>query len=86
MSRMSFEDMTKDLEITEVWLGSNERCPNGAIVISWCAPNCGFGQYTLIQDENGKFHADSEHMDKANNKDFLKLLLSKIPDMTIIED
>ena len=78
--------MTKDLEVTEVWINRNENCPNGVIGINWCAPNCGFGQYTLEIGADGKFHADSEHMDKGEDKKFLQLLLSKIPDMTIIED
>ena len=86
MARMSFEDMTKDLEITEVWIAKHEHCPNGVIGIEWSAPNCGFGRYELVLGDDGKFHADSEHMDNGEDKKFLKLLLSKLPDIVVIED
>lgn len=79
MARMSFEDMTKDLMITDINISEN------FIDISWAAPNCGFGHYTIQKDEDGSIHADSEHMDSREDKRFLQLLLNKIYEMTVVD-
>ena len=61
--------------------------------------NLGFGQYTLYFDhkdltvEDGledcvltKVTADSECMDKGEDKEFLKALMEKLIDMVEVED
>lgn len=44
------------------------------VLLSWTS-DIGFGQYTLYRDKNGKFAADSEHMDSNEDKDFIKELM-----------
>lgn len=48
------------------------------IDIEWDA-NIGFGQYQIYK-ENGKWKADSEWMDRGDDKDFLRELMSKFID------
>lgn len=86
MARMSFEDMTKDIQITDVWVNKTQHSPNGVIGINWAAPNCGFGEYVLVVGEDGKLHADSEHMDSNEDKRFLNLLLSKLAEIVIVDE
>ena len=43
------------------------------MIISWSA-NIGFGEY-IFYKENGKYYADSEHMDRGEDKKFGKMLL-----------
>lgn len=86
MARMTFEEMTADLSIDEIWINRNEHRPNGVIGIEWSAPNCGFGQYVMYLGEDGLLHADSEHMDKGEDKRFIKKLLELLSDKIVIED
>lgn len=86
MARKTFEEMTDGLTIDEIWIAKHEHCPNGVIGINWSAPNCGFGQYTMVLGEDGKLHADTEHMDKNDDKRFTKLLLQLLIDKIDIED
>lgn len=44
------------------------------VVLSWNG-DIGFGEYTIYQDRNGFFHADSECMDSNEDKDFIKELM-----------
>ena len=47
------------------------------ITFSWSA-NIGFGEYRLFYDiKNKKWQADSEYMDKGDDKDFLKAILEE---------
>lgn len=86
MARKTFEELTADLTIDEIWINRHERCPNGVIGIEWSAPNCGFGQYVMHLGEDGMLHADSEHMDKGDDKRFVKLLLELLLEKIVIED
>lgn len=68
------------------------------LVFEWSC-NLGFGQYTLYFDHNNltvedgledcvltKVTADSECMDKGEDKEFLKALMEKLIDMVEVED
>ena len=51
----------------------NER--GVGFAIKWDS-DIGFGEYTIYKHANSdKWHADSEHMDKNEDKDFLKELM-----------
>ena len=69
-------DNIKDLTLdnTRVFISSSGMC---RITFSWSA-NIGFGEYTLFYDmANKKWQADSEYMDKDEDKDFLKAILEE---------
>lgn len=60
-----------DLKITAIDGGKD------FVVISWMG-NIGWGTYTLQIHDDGKVTADSECMDKNENKAFLKEILEAI--------
>ena len=62
-------------------LGKTERY----ITIGWSS-NDGFGEYTMwYNPTDGKWYADSEGMDKQDNKEYLKALMNQfIEQITII--
>lgn len=86
MARKTFEELTAGLEIDEIWINRNEHCPNGVIGIEWSAPNCGFGQYVMYLGDDGLLHADSEHMDKGEDRRFTQLLLALLIEKVVIDD
>ena len=55
-----------------------------AIIIGWSS-NIGFGEYTLYTDSKGKWHGDSECMDKGEDKEFIKLLMEKFVEELVID-
>lgn len=62
------------LDNTRVSISSTGTC---RITFSWSA-NIGFGEYSLFYDiKNKKWQADSEYMDKGDDKDFLKAILEE---------
>lgn len=70
MSR-NFEDL--ELEIIEIEPFSGPI--HKGIIIKWDS-NIGFGEYTLFRDKrDGTLFADSESMDKDEDKSFLETLL-----------
>lgn len=75
----------ENLTIDRIWIRQHDVCPNGVIGIDWSA-NIGFGQYVLVMGDDGKLHADSECMDRGENKEFIKALLNKMVDEIIVED
>lgn len=56
-----------------------------AIIIGWSG-NIGFGEYTLYTDGKGRWHGDSEHMDKGDDKEFIRLLLDKFVERLVIDE
>lgn len=47
------------------------------LILSWQG-NIGFGEYTIFTDSEGHMLADSEHMDKDDDKEFLRSLFDSI--------
>lgn len=87
MSYKSFEELTTGLEIDDIWANRHEQyAPRGVIGIEWSAPNCGFGQYIMRVGEDGLLHADSEYMDKGDDKQFTKLLLELLFNKIVIDN
>lgn len=78
--------MRKDIDVIldEVIPFSNEMYEG--FILRWYG-NIGFGEYTIHREKSGtEWKADSEHMDKQEDKSFLKELLRQMVDMVIIED
>ena len=65
----------KDLEIIDVEPFVNEIREVSGVTISWSA-NIGWGEYTLYK-QNGKWYADTECMDKDDDKSFGEMLLKE---------
>ena len=62
----------ENLEIEEVTPFINEKyC---GLTISWSA-NIGWGEYQIYTDDGEHWYADTECMDKDEDKDFGKMLL-----------
>ena len=59
---------------------------DGALIdIEWVA-DCGFGRYLIYKTADGRMVAESECMDRGEDKTFLKSLLEKfIDEIEIIE-
>ena len=51
------------------------------IIIEWSG-NIGWGEYEIYQTEDGRWHGDSECMDRGEDKEFLKYLLKYLVDNT----
>jgi len=71
------------LDDVEIFL--NERCPNGAIRLSWSG-NMGFGQYDIIINDDKTISARTECMDSNDDKDFTKQLFKLLIDKINIEE
>ena len=68
----------REVEIDEVQAEAfrNEREAD-VIIFSWIG-NIGFGEYTLYKDKDSDiWKADSETMDRGEDKEFIRLLLDK---------
>lgn len=72
------------LKIDEVRIFQNERCPHGAIKIIWSA-NIGFGEYVLLNNEDGSITGDSEMMDSNEDKKFISRLLQLLVEKIVIK-
>ncbi len=70
--------MSKPIEIYDVIIDAFESSVSGKGVVrfEWDA-NIGFGIYELYEDDDNKWTADSECLDRGEDKNFLKLLLNK---------
>ena len=77
----------EEIIINEVSINAFDNTEDRSVmVISWAA-NIGWGQYTLIEQEDGSWIGDSEFMDDNDDKDFLKLLFDKfIEGVTVKND
>ena len=73
------------IDIDEVWPINTKVIPNGGIGVSWSG-NIGFGEYQLFWGDDGKLHADTEHMDRGEDKRFTKLILQKLSEYITIDD
>lgn len=70
---MEIQDLT--IDDVDIYVNSMGAC---RILFSWSA-NIGFGEYALYYNaRTKKWEADSECMDKGDDKDFLKSLLEKL--------
>ena len=77
----------EEIVVNEVSINAFDNTEDkSVIVISWAA-NIGWGQYTLIEQEDGSWTGDSEFMDDNDDKDFLKMLFDKfIEGVTVKND
>lgn len=73
----------KNLEIIEVDAWDNPDREVSGITIRWYA-SIGFGEYTLYK-QNNKWHADSECMDRGDDKSFGEMLLKKFMESVSID-
>ena len=72
------------LEVYEVSPVSTEVVLDGGIIASWTA-NIGWGEYTLYWGEDGKLHADTEHLDSHDSKNFTKAIFAALVDKVVID-
>ena len=63
----------------------NKDYDERVMILSWSG-NIGFGEYTLYTDREGKWHGDSETMDRGEDKEFIRLLLDKFVEGLEIEN
>ncbi len=82
----------KDLQIDSV-IPFRDNTYKG-FTIEWSSPSIGFGEYQIWfeKDENSdddfayNVFADTEHMDKGDNKEFTKAILNLLVDKIQIYD
>ena len=82
----------KDLEIDNV-IPFRDNTYKG-FTIEWSSPSIGFGEYQIWfekdKDSDDEFsyivYADTEHMDKGDNKEFTKAILNLLVDKIQIYD
>lgn len=79
---MEHEVVVKDLKITNIKFINSKSYRE--VIISWVA-NVGVGEYYLYQEyKDGKWIADTEHMDNPKDKTFTKQLFDAfIDELTI---
>ena len=68
----------ENLQIDSVMMWDDEEKDIQGMQLTWSA-NVGFGSYTIIC-EDGHWKIDSEDMEKTNNREFGKMLLTKFLD------
>ena len=78
-------DKCSGLQIDEVWPVSTKVCPNGGIGVYWSG-DVGFGEFVLTWGDDGKLHADTEHMDRGEDKRFTEAILKLLAAHIIIDD
>ena len=67
--------MTRKRDVTQIHLEITDiEFSDGAMTIYWSS-DIGWGQYWIGVSEEGEWEADSECMDRGDDKDFLKELL-----------
>ena len=80
-----------ELEKDRVWIDMimpipiREMFPYGGIVVEWSG-TIGWGEYSLYWGKDKKLHADTEHMDSDENREFTREILSQLVDRIIIDD
>ena len=83
--------MARRIEVNNINLDAYEIKPFvnekfTGIVIRWDS-TIGFGEYTIYKEVGSdEWHADSEHMDNNEDKDFIKELLKLFVGKLIIDD
>ena len=77
-------DKCSGLQIDEVWPVSTKVCPNGGIGVYWSG-DVGFGEFALTWGDDGKLHADTEHMDRGEDKRFTEAILKLLAAQIIID-
>lgn len=77
-------DKCSGLQIDEVWPVSTKVCPNGGIGVYWSG-DVGFGELVLTWGDDGKLHADTEHMDRGEDKRFTEAILKLLAAQIIID-
>lgn len=83
-AEMPCPDKCSGLKINEVWPVSTEVCKNGGIGVYW-GGNIGFGEFVLAWGEDGKLHAETEHLDSDSDKRFTEAILSLLVERIIID-
>ena len=78
-------DKCSGLQIDEVWPVSTRVRPNGGIGVYW-GGDVGFGEFVLAWGDDGKLHADTEHMDRGEDKRFTEAILKLLAAEIIIDD
>ena len=78
-------DKCSGLQIDEVWPVSTKVYPNGGIGVYWSG-DVGFGEFALTWGDDGKLHADTEHMDRGEDKRFTEAILKLLAAHIIIDD
>lgn len=78
-------DKCRGLQIDEVWPVRTKVCPNGGIGVCWSG-DVGFGEFVLAWGKDGKLHADTEHMDREEDKRFTEAILKLLTAHIIIDD
>lgn len=78
-------DKCSGLQIDEVWHVSTAVHPNGGIGVYWSGDVC-FGEFVLAWGDDGKLHADTEHMDRGEDKRFTEAILKLLAAHIIIDD
>ncbi len=73
------------IEIDEIWPVSTEVNPKGGIGVYWSG-DVGFGEYVLFWGEDGKLHADTEFMDRGEDKAFTAEILRLLVEQIIIDE
>ena len=75
----------RNLEIDQIWIAKHDICPNGVIGIEWSGSD-GFGRYELILGDDGKLHANTEHMDSELQKLFSQEVLTAVINNIVIDE
>ena len=75
----------QNVNIDEIWIAKHEVCPNGVFGVEWSS-DIGFGRYVLILGDDGKLHAQTEHMDNGEDKSFTKDILHALVEHIVIEN
>lgn len=79
-------DYTKNLQIDRIWINRHEEyVPNGCIGIEWSGA-VGFGSFEIFLDKDGIPHAYTECMDRGEDKEFTRAILSLLADKIVIEE
>lgn len=78
---MERPDKCSNLKINEVWPVSTKVAKNGGIGVYWSS-DIGFGEFVLLWGDDGKLHAETEFLDREDDRRFtaavLNLLVSEI--------
>ncbi len=81
---MSKPNKTDRLTILDVCPVSTEVIPNGGIIVSWCG-DIGFGEWTLYWGDDGKLHADTEYLDRHDDRAFTEEILKLLAEQIVID-
>lgn len=77
-------DRCSGLEIVDIWPVNTKVCPNGGIGVSWVG-DIGFGQFTLVWEDDGSLHADTECLDSDDDRLFTETILKLLAQRVVID-